>query len=172
MPSSYAYHREVENTYLVRDRDRQRRRDLLRVVLWVLPMAAAVLGYIWLQVRVLDSAYEIGRLEEELTAAGRQHDRLSLEVARRTGLPLVEERARRELGMVTPRAESTLFWPEVSAAQPSAPLSEPRPGDPDAVLEGTPPVNLDPLPQPRPAAATGTAATPASTFAYAAEARR
>lgn len=171
MPSSYAYHREVENTYLVRDRDRQRRRDLLRVVLWVLPMAAAVLGYIWLQVRVLDSAYEIGRLEEELTAADRHHDRLSLEVARRTGLPLVEERARRELGMVSPQAESTLFWPEVASVPPSAPLSEPAPSEPDAIREGAPPVASEPLP----VAGTGTAwatPAPASIPSFATGARR
>jgi|GEM_PF-369843 len=166
MPSSYAYHREVDNTYLVRDRDRQRRRDLLRVVLWVLPMAAAVLGYIWLQVRVLDSAYEIGRLEQELTAAGRQHDRLSLEVARRTGLPLVESRARAELGMTSPRADATIFWPELTSAPPSAPLSRPAPAEPEAILEGAPPV----LPEPLPAA--DVAGTPSGTPSFASEARR
>lgn len=128
MPSSYAYHREVENTYLVRDRDRQRRRDLLRIVLWVLPMAVAVLGYIWLQVRVLDSSYEIVDLERELTAASREEARLSLEVSRRAGLPRVEERARQELGMTTPAAESTLFWAEV------APVEARPPAGPDSVV--------------------------------------
>lgn len=113
--NTYAYHREVENTYLVRDRDRQKRRDLLRVVLWVLPMAAAVLGYIWLQVQVLNTSYDIGGLERELTEVGRTRSRLSLEVAQRSSLPLVEARAREELGMVVPAAESTIFWPEVVA---------------------------------------------------------
>ena len=114
MPSAYAYHRTVDNTYLVRDRDRRRRREHLRVLLWALPLAAVLIAYTGLHVRVLDTAYDIGGLERELAAAERRRTELALEVARRSGLPRVEARAVDELGMQAPSAEVTVYWHEVT----------------------------------------------------------
>lgn len=129
MPSTYAYHRQVENTYLVRDRDRRRRREHLRVLLYALPLAVALLGYIWLHVRVLDTAYAIGKLERELAAAERQRVELALRVAQRSALPQVEARARKELGMVNPTLDHTLFWDELpgiaAEPEPAWPIVQP-----------------------------------------------
>jgi cell division protein FtsB len=124
LTSSYAYHREVENSWLVRERDRRRRREHLRVLLAALPVAAALVGYTWLHVQVLDTAYEIGQLESELRGLERQRAELALETAQHSSLPEIERRARDELGMVEPRAERTLFWP-LSAAAPPAPVASP-----------------------------------------------
>jgi cell division protein FtsL len=114
VPSAYAYHRAVDNAYLVRERDRRRRREHLRVLLWALPLAAVLLAYTWLHVEVLDTAYDIGQLERELAQAERQRGELALEVAKRTSLPRVEARAAGELGMRAPSGDQTLFWPEVA----------------------------------------------------------
>ena len=114
MPSAYAYHRAVDNAFLVRERDRRRRREHLRVLLWALPLAAVLLAYTWLHVQVLDTAYDIGQLERELADSDRRRGELALEVARRSSLPRVEARAAEELGMRPPSAGETVFWQEVA----------------------------------------------------------
>ena len=120
MPSVYAYHRTVENSWLVRDRDRRRRREQLRVVLYLLPLAAALVGYTWLHVRVLDVGYEIGGLERELISLERRESELALEVAQRSSLPTIEHRAVEELGLTDQNAERTIFWGELAASPPAA----------------------------------------------------
>ncbi len=113
MPSAYAYHRQVENVWLVRQRDRRRLRELALVVLLALPVALALLTYTYLHVRVLDTAYRIDELESELRDLDRQRDALAVEAAQRAAVPEVERRAVDELGMVGPRADHTLTWHEV-----------------------------------------------------------
>jgi 4-amino-4-deoxy-L-arabinose transferase-like glycosyltransferase len=51
LPGAYAVRRPVVNSYLVRQRDRRRLRELVAVVAAVLPLAAALLGYTWLHSR-------------------------------------------------------------------------------------------------------------------------
>lgn len=119
MPSSYAFHRSVENAWLVRERDRRRRRDHLRVLLWALPLAAVLLAYTWLHVQLLDTAYRIVELEAQQERLDQRRAELTLEVARRSALPEVEARAADELGMVPPAAARTLFWEQL-APSPTA----------------------------------------------------
>jgi len=115
VPSAYAYHRAVENSWLVRQRDRRRRREQLRVLLYLLPLAAALVGYTWLHVEVLDVSYEIGGLERQLVELERERGELALQVAQRSSLPVVERRASDELGMVDQVAEQTIFWQQLAA---------------------------------------------------------
>jgi cell division protein FtsL len=111
---AYAYHRRVENAWLVRERDRRRARELALVVLLALPVVLALLAYTWLHVKVLDTAYRIDELEGTLEDLQRERDSLALEQARRTGLPEVERRAVAELGMTSPTAAQTLRWRELA----------------------------------------------------------
>jgi len=108
--SAYAYHREVENSYLVRQRDRRRWRELGRIVAVALPVALALVVYIWLHLVVLDTAYAIGGLEASLAELERTAAQLDLEADRLSALPEVERRAREELGMVGPDVVATEFW--------------------------------------------------------------
>lgn len=110
MRSAYAYHREVENSYLVRERDRRRWRELWRVVAVALPVALALVVYIWLYLVVLDTAYTIGGLEATLADLERTAAQLDLDADRLAALPEVERRAETELGMVGPELASTEFW--------------------------------------------------------------
>ena len=114
MASSYTFHRSVENAWLVRERDRRRRRDHLRVLLWALPLAAVLLAYTWLHVQLLDTAYRIVDLEARQERLDQRRAELALEVARHSALPEVETRAAGELGMVPPSAERTLFWEQLA----------------------------------------------------------
>ena len=48
MKTGYAIGRAARNTFLVRERDRRRWRDLGIVLLVVVPLGAALLAYAWL----------------------------------------------------------------------------------------------------------------------------
>jgi cell division protein FtsL len=111
---AYAYHRRVENAWLVRERDRRRARELALVVLVALPVVVALLAYTWLHVKVLDTAYHIDELEGTLRELERRRDALAIEEARHTAPPEIERRAVEELGMRTPTAGRTLRWQELA----------------------------------------------------------
>lgn len=127
--ATYASHRPVQNAWLVRERDRRLRRELALVLLAIGSVVLALLAYIWLNVRVLDTAYRIDELEGRLRELGRRRAVLALEESRATALPVIEARAAAELGMVPAAAERTLTWaalireapaPETLAAAPEA----------------------------------------------------
>lgn len=113
MKASYAIQRPVDNEYLVRERDRRRVRELLRIVLWILPVALALLTYIWVHLSVLDEAYAIQALESRLHELSRQERQLRLEAAYLGSPPRVERRARDGLGMAPPEPSQVIFWDEI-----------------------------------------------------------
>jgi hypothetical protein len=119
--ASYAYHRQVENSWLVRERDRRRLRELALVVLAASTVVLALLAYTWLNVRVLETAYRIDELEGTLKDLERQRAALALEEARATALPIVEARAAAELGMVPAAAARTVRWEAFAAVPEAAP---------------------------------------------------
>ncbi|HUO86988.1 MAG TPA: hypothetical protein VM617_06325 [Thermoanaerobaculia bacterium] len=119
--ATYAYHRQVENAWLVRDRDRRRLRELAFVVLAASTVVLALLVYTWLNVRVLETAYRIDELEGSLTALERRRATLALEEARATALPVVESRAMAELGMVSASAAGTVTWEVLNAPREATP---------------------------------------------------
>ena len=119
--ASYAYHRQVENAWLVRERDRRRIRELALVVLAASAVVLALLAYTWLNVRVLETAYRIDELEGTLKELERRRAALGLEEARATALPIVETRAAAELGMVSAAAVRTVRWQDLAAAPEATP---------------------------------------------------
>lgn len=118
MKASYAIQRPVDNEYLVRDRDRRRVRELLRIVLWVLPVALVLLAYIGVHLAVLDQAYAIQGLEERLEVLDREERQLRLEAAYLESPPRVERRARDELGLRPPDPQQVVFWNELTGGPP------------------------------------------------------
>ncbi|HEX6203602.1 MAG TPA: hypothetical protein VF100_11410 [Thermoanaerobaculia bacterium] len=125
--ASYAYHRQVENSWLVRERDRRRIRELALVVLAASAVVLALLAYTWLNVRVLETAYRIDELEGTLKELERRRAALDLEEARATALPIVEARAAAELGMVPAAAVRTVRWQDLAAAHQAATAGEAMP---------------------------------------------
>jgi cell division protein FtsL len=111
--SEYAFHRPVENSYLVRQRDRRRLRDLARVVALLLPLGVGLLAYTWAHLRVLDAGYRINALERHLVELNRQERELRLEAAYLESPQRIEARATDELGMTPPELGQVLFWEEV-----------------------------------------------------------
>jgi cell division protein FtsL len=115
----------VANEYLVRERDRRRLRDLLKVVLVLTPIALALTGFTWIHLQVLDAGYRIDRLEHTLHDLERQESRLRLEAAYLSNPERIERRAREELGMRPPTVDQLVF---VRGALPGDPGSESRKG--------------------------------------------
>lgn len=115
MRSPYAYERPVANEKLVRDRDRRRARELVRVFMAVLPLGAALIFYISIHRAVLDEAFRIGEMENRLRSLERQERELSLDLSYLESPPRVERLAVEELGMARPEAEQVVFWSELDA---------------------------------------------------------
>ncbi len=107
--SSYAVHRPVANEYLVRERDRRRLRDLVKVVLVLAPVALALTGFTWIHLQVLDAGYHIDTLERRLHDLERKESRMRLESSYLSNPDLIERRAREELGMRPPTVDQLVF---------------------------------------------------------------
>lgn len=113
MKSAYSLRRPVANVYLVRDRDRRLRRDLLAVLAVALPLSAAVLAYVWVTSQVRDVGYNIRVLEQTLEVQLEDERRLTVEAARLARHEGVGERAVRELGLGEVSLDSVIFVEEL-----------------------------------------------------------
>ena len=113
MKSAYSLRRPVDNAYLVRDRDRQLRRDLLSVLAVALPLSAGVMAYVSISSQVWDVGYEILALEQTLDHQLENERRLRVEAATLSRHERVEERAIAELGLQQIGLEEVLFAEEL-----------------------------------------------------------
>lgn len=109
MRRSYAVVRPVANTYLIRERDRRRRRELLWVAGVLIPLGICALVYVWLHVEVLRVGYRIHELEQSIEQRAGVERQLSLEAAFLQSPRRIEERAVAELGMSAPTSEQLVF---------------------------------------------------------------
>ncbi|RPH53184.1 hypothetical protein EHM82_08825 [bacterium] len=113
MRNAYAFTRPVVNTYLVRERDRRRIRELATVLLAVVCLGGGLLAYTWIHLEVLRTGYRIDTLEKELTRLTREERELRLESTYLASPPQIERRATDELGMQAPALEQVVFWEEL-----------------------------------------------------------
>src|SRR5688500_8410573 len=90
----YTQKKPIENTHIVRERDRERFRELLAVVLLAAPVGLFLLLFTWQNLEVIrlgKQATELRRLRDELEQTNRD---LRLQVQRITSLGTVEKQAR------------------------------------------------------------------------------
>ncbi len=111
--TAYAVRRPVANSYLVRHRDRKRRRELGVVLLAVLPVAVALLGYVWLNAELLDVGYEVHQLEQSLEELERVQRQLDIELSYLSSPQQARTRATTELGMAPASLNQMIFAEEV-----------------------------------------------------------
>ncbi|MDX1631521.1 MAG: cell division protein FtsL [Thermoanaerobaculia bacterium] len=109
MKTPYTTAREVRNRYLVRVRDRKRLRELARVAVAVLLVGAALLGYTWLHLRLLEGGYRVEQLQGRLHELERLERHLRLEAAYLASPQRIEARAVEELGMTQPGFDQMIF---------------------------------------------------------------
>ncbi|MEM7352280.1 MAG: cell division protein FtsL [Acidobacteriota bacterium] len=113
MRSPYTIHRQVENTYLVRERDRRLIRELLAVVAVVLLLGGGLLAYTWVHIEILDTGYRIDHYEKELHQLRQEERRRRLEASYLAHPARIEQRASQDLGMAQPGLAQTLFFEEL-----------------------------------------------------------
>lgn len=113
MRNAYAFRRPVVNTYLVRERDRRRHRELALVLLVVLCLGGGLLAYTWIHLEMLSTGYEIDKLEKSLDELSKKERQLRLEASYLAGPSQIERRAVTELGMQPPTLEQMVFWEEI-----------------------------------------------------------
>jgi cell division protein FtsL len=111
--NAYAFTRPVVNTYLVRERDRRRWRELALVLLCVVCLGGGLLAYTWIHLEMTRTGYNIDKLERELTEQTRKERQLRLEAAYLASPAQIERRALKELGMQAPALEQVVFWEEL-----------------------------------------------------------
>lgn len=112
MHRKYVVRRPVKNSYLVRQHDRKRRRELGLVLLAVIPVASGMLGYVWLNLELVHVGYEVDRLEKQLREEERRHRALQVEAAYLTSPQQVLDRATDELGMIPADMDRQVFLEE------------------------------------------------------------
>jgi cell division protein FtsB len=110
---SYAFRRPVANTYLVRERDRRRWRELLTVLLVVGSLGGGLLAYTWIHLEAMRAGYRIDALERRLRELTREERQLRLNAAYLASPQQIERRAVAELGMQAPALEQVVFWEEL-----------------------------------------------------------
>jgi hypothetical protein len=111
--NAYAFRRPVVNTYLVRERDRRRQRELAGVLLSVLCLGGGLLAYTWIHLEVLRTGYKIDSLDRRLGELTQQERQLRLEASYLASPTQIERRALRDLKMQPPGLEQVVFWEEL-----------------------------------------------------------
>jgi hypothetical protein len=91
----YAQKKQIDNTYIVRERDRRRSRELLGVLAVGVPLGLFLWLFTWQNLEVFRLGREATRLQEVKTDLQQTNKRLRLEVERLTALEEVEEKAER-----------------------------------------------------------------------------
>lgn len=110
----YAIRRPVENTYLVRQLDRRRLRELIGVFGIVCLVGGGLLAYTWVHIEIMRTGYRINDLEHTLERLQEEERRHRLEASYLAHPLQLEERSARELGMIAPELEQTVFFHELA----------------------------------------------------------
>jgi len=89
----YAQKKSIENTHIVRERDRQRFRELFSVVVLGLFIAGFLIIFTWQNLSVIRLGHEATRLQQEKKRLENANKALRLEIDKLTSLASVEQRA-------------------------------------------------------------------------------
>ena len=90
----YTQKKPIENTHIVRERDRQRFRELLAVLALGVPIGAFLLLFTWQNIEVIHLGREATRLQKTLKDAEARHKALQIELDRLTSFETVESKAK------------------------------------------------------------------------------
>lgn len=113
MKNTYSIRRPVTNLYLVRERDRLLRRELLRFVVLLLPLVAGVLAYVWMSHSLLDTGYRLRELDLQLERLGQVERALQVESSHLARQERIERLATEQLGMHPARVDEVVFAEEL-----------------------------------------------------------
>src|ERR1700737_3658038 len=89
----YAQKKPIENTHIVRERDRRRFRELLAVLALGIPIGAVLLLFTWQSLEVIRLGREATSLQQQRKQIEDSNKALQLELDRLTSLDAVEKKA-------------------------------------------------------------------------------
>ena len=89
----YTQKKSIENTHIVRERDRQRFRELLAVFSLGIPIGLFLLLFTWQNLEVIRLGHEATRLQKQQKDLETANKSLQLELDRLTSLDAVEKQA-------------------------------------------------------------------------------
>lgn len=115
----YTQKKNIENIHIVRERDRQRFRELLAVLSFGVPIGLFLLLFTWQNLEVIRLGHEATRLQKSRKQVEDQNKQLQLELNRMTGLDTVESKAV-TLGL-QPTSPSSIVMVSGSAQGPETP---------------------------------------------------
>src|SRR5687768_11990762 len=113
----YTQKKAIDNTHIVRERDRQRNRELLAVLFLGVPIGLFLLLFTWQNLEVIRLGREATRLQQQLKDTEAVHKQLESERDRLTSFETVEKQAAalgfeaadpKTIVMVEERAEGAL----------------------------------------------------------------
>src|ERR1044072_594736 len=90
----YAQKKPIENTHIVRERDRQRFRELFSVVVLGLFVALFLIIFAWQNLSVIRMGHETTRLQQQKKQLENENKALRLQLDRMTSLASGGQRAR------------------------------------------------------------------------------
>ena len=124
----YAQKKPIENTHIVRERDRRRSRELLAVLALGVPIGLFLLLFTWQNLEVIRLGHDATHLQKQKQENENANKALQLDLDRRTSLAAVEQRAA-ALGFerTDPRAVVMVQRPAVDSA-PTPHTQLPTPG--------------------------------------------
>jgi len=86
----YTQKKSIENSHIVREKDRQRNRELFAVLFLGIPIGAFLLLFAWQNLEVIRLGREATRLQKTLKETETQHKALEAELDKLTSLDTVE----------------------------------------------------------------------------------
>jgi cytoskeletal protein RodZ len=89
----YTQKKPIDNTHIVRERDRRRNRELLAVLSLGVPIGLFLLLFTWQNLEVIRLGREATRLQKTLKETETEHKTLEAELDRMTSFLTVEEQA-------------------------------------------------------------------------------
>lgn len=104
----YTQKKPIENTHIVRERDRQRFRELLAVLALGIPIGLFLLLFTWQNLEVIRLGREATRLQQRSKQIEDSNKALQLELDRLTALEAVEKTAT-SLGFTPTRSDSIVM---------------------------------------------------------------
>jgi cell division protein FtsB len=89
----YTQKKSIDNTHVVRERDRQRNRELTAVLFLGAPIGLFLLLFTWQNLEVIRLGRETTRLQKDLKQVEAEHKALQAELDRLTSFDAVEQKA-------------------------------------------------------------------------------
>ena len=89
----YAQKKSIENAHIVRERDRQRFRELFAVLTLGIPIGLFLLLFTWQNLEVIRLGHEVTRLQNQKKQIENDHKNLQLQLDHMTSLKSVEQKA-------------------------------------------------------------------------------